>query len=91
MAQRVIGIDVRDLKIAKTGAKIYLQELLRNWQDDAAFRWVKLDNGLPVYTGSNKLLKAFEHIRFVFWKQLQLPLLARTQCLWLARGCISLR
>lgn len=77
MAQRVIGIDVRDLKIAKTGAKIYLQELLRNWQDDAAFCWVKLDNGLPVYTGSNKLLKAFEHIRFIFWKQLQLPVLAR--------------
>lgn len=81
MAQRVIGVDVRDLKIAKTGARIYLQELLRNWHADDRVRFVELDNGLPVYTGNNKWLKAFEHLRFLFWKQLQLPILARM------RGC----
>lgn len=81
MAQRVIGVDIRDLKIAKTGARIYLQELLRNWHADDKVRFIELDNGLPVYTGSNKWLKAFEHLRFLFWKQLQLPILARM------RGC----
>ncbi len=81
LAKRIIGVDIRDLKIAKTGARIYLQELLRNWKDDDKVRFVKLDNGLPVYTGSNKFLKAFEHLRFFCWKQIQLPLLAKL------RGC----
>jgi glycosyltransferase involved in cell wall biosynthesis len=81
LAQRVIGVDVRDLKIAKTGARIYLQELLRNWHYNDSVRFVQLDNGLPVYTGSNRLLKAIEHLRFLCWKQIQLPLLAKL------RGC----
>jgi glycosyltransferase involved in cell wall biosynthesis len=77
LARRIIGVDIRDLKIAKTGARIYLQELLRNWQNNNKVRFVQLDNGLPVYNGSNKLLKAFEHLRFFCWKQIQLPLLAK--------------
>lgn len=76
-----IGIDIRDLKIARTGAKTYLQELIQAWQALPGASIELLDSPLPVYSGSNILLKLVEHWRFFWWKQIQLPQLAiRNNC-----------
>ena len=71
-----IAVDIRDLRIAKTGSKTYLEEITREFKKghpDFSFHF--LDTWLPVYTGGNKLLKIVEHIRFFSWKQLWLPLI----------------
>lgn len=72
-----VGLDIRDLRIAKTGAKTYLEEIHKQFQSgghDCEF--VFFDTTLPVYTGQYKFLKLTEHIRYFFWKQLILPLKA---------------
>ncbi|RZJ83282.1 MAG: glycosyltransferase family 1 protein [Chryseobacterium sp.] len=70
-----IGVDIRDLRIAKTGARTYLEELVREFKlledDQVCFHF--FDTSFPVYTGKNKFLKLIEHIRFITWKQLILP------------------
>jgi glycosyltransferase involved in cell wall biosynthesis len=73
-----IGVDVRDLRIAKTGTRTYLQELCNEFKKmdggDICFHF--LDTSIPVYTGRHKLLKLTEHFRYQLWKQLILPLKA---------------
>jgi glycosyltransferase involved in cell wall biosynthesis len=73
-----IGVDIRDLKKAKTGIKTYLEELCREFKtmnsDDIHFHF--LDTSIPIYTGKNKLMKWSEHFRYQLWKQLILPLKA---------------
>ena len=65
-----IGIDIRDLRIARTGAKTYLEELCNVFKiKDPAYSFVLIDTFLPVYTGKIKWLKLIEHCRFVAWKQ----------------------
>jgi glycosyltransferase involved in cell wall biosynthesis len=71
-----VGIDIRDLRIAQTGAKTYLSELAKAWQNLPNANIVFLDTRRKVYKGNNKLLKAIEHIRFFWWKQITLPRLA---------------
>lgn len=76
----IVGIDIRDLKIAKTGAKTYLEEIYNYFRKnnyDCKFHF--FNTTLPVYTGTNKLLKLIEHIRFIFWKQVVLPILVYTR------------
>lgn len=73
----VLGVDTRDLRIAQTGARTYLTELIYAWQQMPEVHLVLLDNARGVYRGKNKGLKLFEHLRFFWWKQVQLPLLAR--------------
>ncbi|MGB4776094.1 MAG: glycosyltransferase family 1 protein [Daejeonella sp.] len=74
----IVGIDIRDLKIAKTGAKTYLEEIYyqfsKHQYNNCRFHF--FDTSLPIYTGRNKLLKLIEHIRFIFWKQVILPIRA---------------
>jgi hypothetical protein len=81
--KQIIGIDIRDLKIAKTGAHTYLSELCKaiNNKQDLQFQYVFLDTRLPIYTGSHKIGKLWEQINYVFWKQVTLPIKA-----WL-NGC----
>lgn len=73
-----VGVDIRDLRIARTGARTYLEELIKEFKklesDNIQFHFY--DTKIPVYTGRNKLLKLIEHIRFFIWKQIQLPLKA---------------
>jgi hypothetical protein len=79
-----IGIDIRDLKIAKTGAHTYLSELckaIKNSEQDLKFEYVFLDSHLPVYTGSSKIGKLREQVNYIFWKQITLPIKA------LLNGC----
>lgn len=73
-----IGIDVRDLKISKTGAHTYLSELCNqiNKQENNKFEYVFLDTNWPTYTGYYKAGKLYEQIAFQIWKQFILPLKA---------------
>lgn len=73
-----IAIDVRDLRVAKTGTRTYLQELCNEFKkiDNDELRFHFIDTNIPVYTGSNKILKLIEHARHLLWKQLMLPLKA---------------
>ncbi|MES2427336.1 MAG: glycosyltransferase family 1 protein [Bacteroidota bacterium] len=78
-----IAVDVRDLQIAKTGTRTYLEELCKEFRkmegDDIRFYF--LDTRIPVYGGKHKILKLIEHARYQLWKQLVLPLKA------FFRGC----
>ena len=78
MAKKIkIGVDIRDLRISKTGARTYLEEICREFsKEEDVFDFVFLDTSLPVYTGKNKLFKLVEHTRFFVWKQCVLPLKA---------------
>jgi glycosyltransferase involved in cell wall biosynthesis len=71
-----LGIDIRDLRIAQTGAKTYLSELLNAYQLIPNSNIVLLDTKYNVYKGGNKFFKIIEHFRFFWWKQVQLPRLA---------------
>ncbi len=74
----IVGIDVRDLQIAKTGQRTVIEELCKQFKkiDNENFRFVFFDSSFPVYTGKNKLLLIFEHLRFQCWKQIILPVKA---------------
>lgn len=73
-----VGIDVRDLRIAKTGTLTYLRELCDEFKKtpDADIRFHFLDTSLRIYSGNNKLLKWAEHINYQLWKQIILPVKA---------------
>jgi glycosyltransferase involved in cell wall biosynthesis len=74
--KRIIGIDTRDLKIAKTGAHTYLSELCKTIQNNQAhlkFEYVFLDTCLPIYTGNHKMGKLWEQLNYMIWKQITLP------------------
>ena len=73
-----IAVDVRDLRVAKTGTRTYLEELCKEFRkmESDEVRFYFLDTSMPVYTGSKKLLKYIEHFRYQLWKQLVLPLKA---------------
>lgn len=79
----IVGVDIRDLRVAKTGTKTYLEELCREFKKlhSEQIRFYFLDTRLAGYNGSNKLLKYVEHFRYQLWKQLILPVKA-----WL-KGC----
>lgn len=79
----IIGVDIRDLQIAKTGTKTYLEELCKEFKklDNNEQRFHFIDSNIPVYTGKNKLFTLLEHLRYQLWKQLTLPLKA------LSKGC----
>lgn len=70
-----VAVDVRDLRIAKSGAKTYLEELIQEFKQYQGpdIQFVFYDTVFPVYTGRNKIFKLIEHIRYFFWKQVQLP------------------
>ena len=78
MSKRLkVGLDIRDLRIAKTGSKTYLEEILKQFKTNALdCEFVYFDTFIPVYKGNVKAFKLIEHIRYFFWKQLILPLLA---------------
>jgi glycosyltransferase involved in cell wall biosynthesis len=77
LKKQKIGIDIRDLKIAKTGAHTYLSELckaIKNSEQNLQFEYVFLDTILPIYTGSSKIGKLWEQVNYIFWKQVTLPI-----------------
>ncbi len=73
-----IGVDIRDLRIAKTGSKTYLEEIYHQFKSGKYdHEFVYFDSLFSVYQGRSKALKLIEHIRFIIWKQLTLPIKAR--------------
>lgn len=70
-----IGLDTRDLKLATTGTKTYLTELINELRksSDNSFKLVTFDSVWPPYWGNNLLGKVFEHVSFFIWKQITLP------------------
>ncbi|MGB4400722.1 MAG: glycosyltransferase family 1 protein, partial [Daejeonella sp.] len=71
----VVGVDIRDLRIAKTGTGTYLKELCREFKklESPEVKFLFFDTGIGVYTGETKVLKILEHVRLQVWKQIQLP------------------
>ncbi len=78
-----VGVDIRDLRIASTGTRTYLEEVCTHFREmqGSEFQFYFFDTLLPVYRGSSKILKLIEHLRFFVWKQLILPVIA-----W-SKGC----
>ena len=70
-----IGLDTRDLKLATTGTKTYLTELINELKksNDKSFKLVMFGSVWPPYWGNNLFGKIFEHLSFFIWKQITLP------------------
>jgi len=78
-----IAIDTRDLQKAFSGTHTYLQSLIHAWQniESKTFEYILLGSQSKVYTGKQKWKKAAEHLQFLVWKQIRLPLLVKkNQC-----------
>lgn len=71
----IVGVDIRDLKIAKTGTKTYLEELCIEFKEleNDTTKFVFFDTSFNVYTGENKFKKLVEHFNYQLWKQVILP------------------
>ncbi len=70
-----IGLDTRDLKLATTGTKTYLTELINELKrsNNNSFKFVMFGSVWPPYWGNNLFGKIFEHLSFFIWKQITLP------------------
>ena len=71
-----IGVDVRDLRLASTGTKTYLDELLKVFRklDGVELELKEFNSIWKPYWGHSKWGKAWEHVQFFIWKQFTLPL-----------------
>ena len=71
----IIGVDIRDLQLAKTGTKTYLEEVCKAFREmnDPSVIFHFLDTPVPLADGKNKFSKYAEHLRYQVWKQVQLP------------------
>lgn len=79
----IVGIDVRDLRLAISGQGTVLNEICRECRlladDGLVFHF--FDSRLPVYGGKNKLLRILDVLYYHYWKQVVLPLKAwRKHC-----------
>ena len=71
-----IGIDIRDLYIAKTGIKTVLVEIIRHLKKEPGVEIVEL-SPKKLNTPITKLEKIKEHILYFIWKEIQLPILVK--------------
>lgn len=72
-----VAIDIRDLQIAASGTKIFLENLVTEFKkNETEFDFFYLNQNRVAYTGNNKALKIVEHVRYFYWKQIQLPIKA---------------
>ncbi len=71
-------MDVRDLRLASTGTKTYLDELLKVFRklDGIELDLKEFNSVWKPYWGHSKWGKALEHVQFFIWKQFTLPLKA---------------
>lgn len=72
----IIGIDTRDLKLATTGTRTYLEELIKSLKkiSKKELILVEFKSIWPPYWGHNLMGKLYEHLSFFIWKQVTLPL-----------------
>ena len=73
-----VGVDIRDLKTAKTGTKTYLEEIVKafNAAQHPGFKFYFLDDIFPIYAGKNSIFKLVYHLQYQIWKQIILPIKA---------------
>jgi glycosyltransferase involved in cell wall biosynthesis len=69
-----VVVDIRDLKIATTGTKTFLEAIQKELnKGHSGFQFFFLTTKHHPYTGNNSILKIKEHLLFFIWKQIQLP------------------
>jgi glycosyltransferase involved in cell wall biosynthesis len=69
-----VAVDIRDLQIAASGARSYLQSLVIELKKEhPGFIFYFLDASNKAYTGNHFLLKIKEQLIYFFWKQIILP------------------
>jgi len=69
-----VAVDIRDLQIAASGARSYLQSLVIELKKEhPGFIFYFLDASNKAYTGNHFLLKIKEQLSYFFWKQIILP------------------
>jgi glycosyltransferase involved in cell wall biosynthesis len=69
-----VAVDVRDLQIAASGARSYLQSLVIELKKEhPGFIFYFLDATNKAYTDNHFLLKIKEQLSYFFWKQIVLP------------------
>ena len=73
-----VGVDILDLKFAKTGQKTILEEYYKQFllNNDPTIQFVYLDAKLPQFSRNFKIGIIFNHIIYQWWKQVLLPLKA---------------
>lgn len=73
-----VGIDIRDLKVARTGQKTVIEGIYNQFRSEnyPGVRFVFFKSSLPVYTGKKKWMIMLEHIRLQWWKQIEIPIRA---------------
>jgi glycosyltransferase involved in cell wall biosynthesis len=73
-----VAIDIRDLQIAASGSRSYLESLLHEFQKGKdGFEFHLIETKHKAYTGNSFLHKLKEQLAYLVWKQIQLPLQAR--------------
>lgn len=78
-----VGIDIRDLRVAKTGQKTVLEELCKQFKKhtDPTIEFIFLDDTHPIPTGKKKWQIILGHFCYQWWKQIVLPWKAyRNKC-----------
>jgi glycosyltransferase involved in cell wall biosynthesis len=69
-----VAVDIRDLQIAASGARSYLESLIIEFKKEhPGFVFYFLDATNKAYTGNHFLLKIKEQLSYFFWKQIVLP------------------
>jgi glycosyltransferase involved in cell wall biosynthesis len=73
-----VAIDIRDLQIAASGSRSYLESLLYEFKKGKfGFEFYYIETKQKAYTGNSFLNKLKEQLAYFFWKQIQLPIKAR--------------
>lgn len=73
--QLLVGIDIQDLRFAKTGQKTFLEELHQQFmqQTDAEISFVFLESNLPTFSRNTTIGIILNHFIFQWYKQVLLP------------------
>ena len=73
-----VAIDIRDLQIAASGARSYLESLIIEFnKEHTGYKFYFLDAKIKAYTGNHFLLKIKEQLHYFIWKQIILPFSAK--------------
>lgn len=73
--QLLVGIDIQDLRFAKTGQKTFLEELYRQFlqNTDEEIDFIFLESNLPTFSRNTTIGIVLNHFIFQWYKQVLLP------------------
>ena len=67
-----IAIDIRDLKIAKTGINTYTNELIKAFKEsNSNHELLLLDSQYQPFPRSSKVAIILNHILYYYWKEIE--------------------